>query len=66
MNITEREKVLCEQRPEIIATIRFYYVDNVMRQLLQRKVAVRPELCDSDLRPLLAHCADDCHDLGMY
>ena len=65
MKITEREKVLCEKNRDVIATVRVTYVDQVLRQLLQRQVAVHPELADDKLSPFLSPCSEDRSDLGM-
>ena len=65
MKITEREKVLCEKNRDVIATVRVTYVDQVLRQLLQRQVAVHPELADDKLSPFLLPCSEDRSDLGM-
>lgn len=66
MKICEREKVLCEKNRDVIATVRVTYVDQILRQLLQRLAAVNPDLADESLKPFLAYCSEDRSDLGMY
>lgn len=64
MKISEREKVLCEKSRDVIATIRVTYIDQVLRQLLQRLVAVNPQLSDEKIQPFLSPCSEDRPDLG--
>ncbi|XP_067937417.1 centrosomal protein of 192 kDa-like [Watersipora subatra] len=65
MQITEREKVLCEEGRQIIASLKISYVDHILNQLLQRQLALKPALADSVLNPFLVPSLEGTAELEM-